>query len=100
MAECSSQGKSYFTDIYSQLRRNTAALTVAAERPPVGGHGAVTRESLPQLQTHSLVVAGVLCTGGAGTCRVQTADLAGALSLYFYAPSLQSKRDKYVVLSQ
>lgn len=50
--------------------RNTTALTVTAERPPVGGHGAVTGEALPQLQTHSLVVAGVLCAGGAGTCRV------------------------------
>lgn len=49
---------------------NTLALTVTAERPPVGCHGAVTGKALPQLQTHSLVVAGVLCAGGAGACGV------------------------------
>lgn len=62
---------------------NTPALTVTAERPRVGGHGAVAGEALPQLQTHSLVVAGVLCAGGAGTCRVETAALPGAFLLYF-----------------
>lgn len=46
-------------------------LTVAAERAAVGGHGAVTGEALPQLQAHSLVMAGVLCAGGARTFMVQ-----------------------------
>lgn len=47
---------------------NVFGLTVAAERAAVGGHGAVTGEALPQLQTHSLVMAGVLRAGRAGTC--------------------------------
>lgn len=64
-------------------RCNAATLTVTAERPPVGGHGAVAGEALPQLQAHSLVVAGVLCAGGAGTCGVFTADGAGA---FFFSP--------------
>lgn len=51
----------------------TALLTVAAERPPIGGHGAVTGEALPLLQTHALMVARVLGACGAGTCRVFTA---------------------------
>lgn len=55
---------------FHPFRCYTPLLTVAAERPPIGGHGAVTGEALPQLQTHSLVVAGVLCAGGAGTYRV------------------------------
>lgn len=53
-----------------RFKINTLALTVTAERPPVGCHGAVTGKALPQLQTHSLVVAGVLCAGGAGACGV------------------------------
>lgn len=51
------------------------ALTVIAEGPPVGGHGAVTGEALPQLQTHSLMVARVLRAGGAGTCTGTRAHL-------------------------
>lgn len=50
---------------------NVFGLTVAAERAAVGGHGAVTGEALPQLQTHSLVMAGVLRAGRAGTCMGQ-----------------------------
>lgn len=49
---------------------NTLALTVTAEWPPVGCHGAVAGKALPQLQTHSLMVAGVLCAGGARACGV------------------------------
>ena len=55
-------------------RRNTPLLTVTAEGSPVGGHGAVAGEALPQLQTHTLVVAGVLRAGCAGTCRMFPAD--------------------------
>lgn len=63
------KNKSRLPQPFYPLRRNTHALTVIAEWSPVCGHGAVTGEALPQLQTHSLVVAGVLCAGGAGTCR-------------------------------
>lgn len=78
------------------MRYNTAALTVTAERPPVGGHGAVTGEALPQLQAHSLVVAGVLCAGGAGTCRVFTADLPAVfISPHFiHTSSILANRNK------
>lgn len=38
-------------------------LTVTAECSSVGGHGAVTGEAFPLLETHPLVMAGVLCTG-------------------------------------
>lgn len=65
---------------HSTSFRHTPALTVTAEWPSIGGHGAVTGEALPQLQTHSLVVAGFLCAGGAGTWRVLTVDLPGAFS--------------------
>lgn len=58
-------------------------LTVAAERSSVSGHGAVTGEALPQLQTHTLVVAGVLCAGGAGACKAFTPDYFLILHLHF-----------------
>lgn len=58
----------------------TLALTVAAEGPPVGSHGAVTRKPLPQLQTHSLMVAGILRASGARTYR---ADSSGAVTPFY-----------------
>ena len=42
-------------------------LTVAAEGASIGRHGAVAAEALPLLETHALVVAGLLRTGGAGS---------------------------------
>lgn len=45
--------------------RRGCVLTVATEGASIGRHGAVAGEALPQLETHPLIVAGVLRTGGA-----------------------------------
>lgn len=62
---CEERGQIFNGD---SMGARSRALTVIAEGPPVGGHGAVAGEALPQLQTHSLMVARVLRTRGAGTC--------------------------------
>lgn len=45
------------------------ALTIAAVRASIGRHGAVTGKALPLLETHALIVAGVLHAGRTGACR-------------------------------
>lgn len=46
-------------------------LTIVAERTTVGRHGAVAGEALPLLETHPLMVAWLLRTGGTGSCQCQ-----------------------------
>lgn len=48
---------------------SSAALTVIAVSPRVGGHGAVAGEVLPLLNAHAHVGTRVLLAGGARTCQ-------------------------------
>lgn len=48
-------------------KKKKVPLTIVAERTSMGRHGAVAGEALPLLETHPLMVAGLLRTGGTGS---------------------------------